>query len=42
LRKANRKFESRFRAIEKAPGFEAMDLEEKERLWAEAKASQAD
>ncbi|MBA2770956.1 MAG: nucleoside triphosphate pyrophosphohydrolase [Sphingomonas sp.] len=42
LRKASRKFEGRFRAIEKAPDFEAMDLEAKERLWVEAKARQAD
>ncbi len=42
LRKASRKFESRFRSIEKAPGFEALDLAAKERLWVEAKARQAD
>ena len=42
LRKANHKFEGRFREIEKAPGFQELDLEEKERLWAEAKARQAD
>lgn len=42
LRKANRKFEARFRAIETAPGFEEMSLDEKEALWREAKASQAD
>ena len=42
LRQANRKFESRFRAIEKAPGFESMSLDEKEALWREAKAAQAD
>jgi len=42
LRKANRKFEKRFRSIEKAPGFEAMSLEEKEALWRDAKLSQAD
>ena len=42
LRKASRKFEGRFRVIEKAPGFEAMDLDQKERLWDEAKARQAD
>ncbi len=42
LRKANRKFEGRFRAIEKAPGFDALNLDEKERLWAEAKSRQAD
>ena len=37
LRKANRKFERRFRAIESEPGFEDLDLEEKEALWAAAK-----
>ncbi len=42
LRKASRKFEGRFRAIENTPGFEAMDLDAKERLWVEAKARQAD
>jgi ATP diphosphatase len=42
LRKASRKFESRFRSIEKTPGFEALDLAEKEQLWVEAKARQAE
>ena len=42
LRKANRKFERRFRQIESAPGFEAMDLADKEALWIRAKADQAD
>lgn len=42
LREANRKFEKRFRAIEKAPGFGGMSLDEKEALWAEAKKVQAD
>jgi ATP diphosphatase len=42
LRKANRKFERRFRAIEQEAGFEAMSLDEKEELWAAAKRSQAD
>jgi ATP diphosphatase len=42
LRKANRKFERRFRAIETAPGFDSMSLDEKEELWRQAKASQAD
>ena len=37
LRKANRKFEKRFRAIEDAPGFAAMDLDQMEQLWTEAK-----
>ncbi|HUE78539.1 MAG TPA: nucleoside triphosphate pyrophosphohydrolase [Sphingomicrobium sp.] len=42
LRKANRKFESRFRQIEEAPGFKALSLDEKEALWVRAKAAQAD
>jgi ATP diphosphatase len=42
LRKANRKFERRFRSIETAPGFETMALEDKEELWRCAKISQAD
>lgn len=42
LRKANRKFEARFRAIEKEPGFAAMSLDEIEALWVRAKADQAD
>ena len=42
LREANRKFEQRFRAIEKAPGFVDMSLEEKEELWVAAKKAQAD
>ena len=33
LRKANRKFEKRFRAIEQAPGFTEMNLDEQEALW---------
>ncbi len=37
LRKANRKFERRFRAIERAPGFSAMSLDEMEALWTAAK-----
>ena len=41
LREANRKFEQRFRAIEKAPSFEQMSLDEKEKLWVAAKAAQA-
>ncbi len=40
LRDANRKFEQRFRAIEGAPGFAAMSLEDKEALWTAAKAAQ--
>jgi ATP diphosphatase len=42
LREANRKFEQRFRAIEKAPGFAELPLDEKEELWAAAKKAQAD
>jgi len=42
LREANRKFEARFRAIEKAPGFADLSLDEKEVLWVAAKAAQAD
>jgi len=42
LRQANRKFEARFRAIEREPGFESMSLDEKEALWSAAKAGQSD
>jgi ATP diphosphatase len=42
LRKANRKFDARFRAIEREPGFEALSLDDKEALWARAKQAQAD
>jgi ATP diphosphatase len=42
LRGANRKFERRFRTIEKTPGFAALSLDEKEALWAAAKQAQAD
>jgi ATP diphosphatase len=41
LRDANAKFERRFRAIETAPGFSELSLEEKERLWSAAKIDQA-
>jgi ATP diphosphatase len=37
LRKANRKFEKRFRMIEATPGFEKMSLDEMEALWVAAK-----
>ncbi|MFN3287602.1 MAG: MazG nucleotide pyrophosphohydrolase domain-containing protein, partial [Sphingomonadaceae bacterium] len=37
LRKANMKFEARFRAIESAPGFADMDLDAKDDLWRAAK-----
>jgi ATP diphosphatase len=42
LREANRKFEQRFRMIERAPGFAEMPLDEKEQLWVAAKKAQAD
>ena len=42
LREASRRFEQRFRAIEKEPGFADMSLDEKEALWVAAKAAQAD
>jgi ATP diphosphatase len=41
LRLANRKFERRFRAIETAPGFSSLNLEDMERLWQVAKADQS-
>ncbi len=37
LRKANAKFEKRFRMIETAPGFGEMSLDEMEELWVQAK-----
>ncbi len=37
LRKANRKFERRFRAIEATPGFGSMSLDEMEAIWVAAK-----
>jgi ATP diphosphatase len=37
LRGANRKFESRFRTIEKAPAFASLSLDEQEALWQAAK-----
>ena len=42
LRKANRKFERRFRTIEGEPGFADLNLDEKEALWRAAKAAQSD
>ena len=42
LREANRKFERRFRAIEKTPGFTELSLDQKEELWTAAKKAQAD
>jgi ATP diphosphatase len=41
LREANRKFETRFRAIEGEPGFTDMNLDEMEALWVRAKAAQS-
>ncbi|GLR47726.1 nucleoside triphosphate pyrophosphohydrolase [Sphingomonas astaxanthinifaciens DSM 22298] len=41
LRKANAKFEKRFRIIEQAPGFEGLSLDEKEALWTAAKRAPA-
>lgn len=41
LRKANAKFERRFRLIEQAPGFADLSLDEKEELWVAAKAQRA-
>lgn len=38
LRKANAKFERRFRAIENEPGFETLSLDQMEALWIAAKA----
>ena len=38
LRAANRKFEGRFRTIEKAPGFTELSLDAQEALWQKAKA----
>ena len=42
LRSANAKFERRFRAIETAPGFVILPLDEKEALWTAVKVDQAD
>ena len=42
LRKANRKFEARFRAIEQAPGFSGKSLDEMEELWVAAKKAKAE
>ncbi|HEY5458566.1 MAG TPA: nucleoside triphosphate pyrophosphohydrolase [Sphingomicrobium sp.] len=41
LRKANRKFEKRFRQIERAPGFADMTLDQMEELWVAAKKAPA-
>lgn len=40
LRKANRKFERRFRSIEATEGFGRMSLDEQEALWVVAKAAE--
>jgi ATP diphosphatase len=42
LRKANRKFEKRFRQIEQAPGFADMTLDQMEQLWVAAKKTPAE
>jgi ATP diphosphatase len=42
LRDANRKFERRFRKIEREPGFKDLSLDDKEALWTRAKQAQAD
>ena len=42
LRKANRKFERRFRAIEQASGFAEMSLDQMEELWVAAKKAPAE
>ena len=42
LREANRKFEQRFREMEKTPGFAELSLDQKEELWVTAKKAQAD
>jgi ATP diphosphatase len=42
LRTANSKFESRFRAIETATGFDDLSLDDKESLWIAAKRAQRD
>jgi len=42
LRNANRKFERRFRAIETAPGFSGLTLDQMEALWQAAKRAQRD
>jgi ATP diphosphatase len=41
LRQASRKFERRFRAIETAPGFSKLSLNQMEELWQAAKAAQS-
>ena len=40
LRKANRKFERRFRTIEAEPGFVEMSLDQQEALWTDAKRAE--
>ena len=41
LRKANAKFERRFRAIEQVDGFSSLSLEKKEALWTAVKATES-
>lgn len=41
LRKANRKFERRFRKIESADGFDRMSLDEQEALWTAVKVAES-
>ncbi len=41
LRRANRKFEARFRTIEKTPGFASLALDDQEQLWQGVKAVKA-
>lgn len=41
LRKANRKFERRFRSIEATDGFDSLSLDQQEELWVAAKAAES-
>ncbi len=41
LRKANRKFERRFRTIEATPGFDELSLDQQEALWVAAKGAES-
>ncbi len=42
LRQANRKFEARFRSIERTAGFADLSLDQKERLWDRVKRERSD